>query len=127
MTNLETVASPAVVTTIILSACVLGIGFMIRFFVALALEEKNTRPAYALRPRGVHSRARHCLRSGSVSHAGRQSRGLRCDGSCQNYYGPRLQCRAQDRLIGFMWSGSTSQAQKSISQDNVVIARAKAE
>ena len=54
MTNLETVANPAVVTTIILSACVLGVGFMIRFFVALALEEKNTRPAYALRPRGVH-------------------------------------------------------------------------
>ena len=54
MTNLETVANPAVVTTIILSACVLGVGFMIRFFVALALEEKKTRPAYALRPRGVH-------------------------------------------------------------------------
>lgn|ERR1700690_83585 len=57
MTNLETVASPAIVTTIILSACVLGIGFMIRFFVALALEEKNTRAAYALRPRGVHCEA----------------------------------------------------------------------
>ena len=55
MTNLETVANPAVVTTIILSACVLGIGFMVVFFVALAREEKNTRPAYALRPRGVHS------------------------------------------------------------------------
>ncbi len=53
MTNLETVASPAIVTTIILSACLLGIGFMIRFFVALTLEE-NPRPAYALRPRGVH-------------------------------------------------------------------------
>ncbi len=57
MTTLETVASPAVVTTIVLSACVLGIGFMIRFFVALTLEEKNARPAYALRPRGVHSEA----------------------------------------------------------------------
>jgi len=57
MTNLETVASPAIVTTIILSACVLGIGFMIRFFVALALEEKNTRPAYQLRPRGVNCEA----------------------------------------------------------------------
>lgn len=55
MTNLETVANPAVVTTIILSACVLGIGFMVVFFVALAREEKNTHPAYALRPRGVHS------------------------------------------------------------------------
>jgi hypothetical protein len=55
MTNLETVANPAVVTTIILSACVLGIGFMVVFFVALAREEKNTGPAYVLRPRGVHS------------------------------------------------------------------------
>ena len=53
MTNLETVAHPAIVTTIILSACVLGIGFMIRFFVALTHEDKDTRPAYALRPRGV--------------------------------------------------------------------------
>jgi hypothetical protein len=57
MTNLETVANAAVVTTIILSACVLGIGFMVVFFVALAREERNTRPAYALRPRGVHSEA----------------------------------------------------------------------
>jgi hypothetical protein len=81
MTNLEIVASPAIVTTIILSACVLGIGFMIRFFVALALEEKNTRPAYRLRPRGVNCEA---------DIACRESRGLRCDGSCQNYYSPRL-------------------------------------
>jgi hypothetical protein len=57
MTNLETVANPAVVTAIIVSACVLGIGFMIVFFVALAREEKNTRPAYALRPQGVHCEA----------------------------------------------------------------------
>ena len=81
MTNLETVASPAIVTTIILSACVLGIGFMIRFFVALALEEKTPRCTL---------RSGHCLRGGPVSHARRESRGLRCDGSCQNYYSPRL-------------------------------------
>lgn len=55
MTNLETVANPAVITTVVLSACALGIGFMVAFFFALAREEKNTRPACALRPRGVHS------------------------------------------------------------------------
>ena len=55
MTNLETVANPAVITTTILSACVLGIGFMVVFFVALVREEKNTHPVYSPRPRGVHS------------------------------------------------------------------------
>jgi hypothetical protein len=55
MTNLETVANPAGVTTVILLACVLGIGFMVLFFIALAREEKSTRPSP--RPRGVNSQA----------------------------------------------------------------------
>jgi hypothetical protein len=55
MTNLETVANPAGVTTVILLACVLGIGFMVLFFIALAREEKSTRPSP--RPRGVNTQA----------------------------------------------------------------------
>jgi hypothetical protein len=55
MTNLETVANPAGVTTVVLLACVLGIGFMALFFIALAREEKSTPPSP--RPRGVNSQA----------------------------------------------------------------------
>jgi hypothetical protein len=57
MASLETVANPAGVTTIILLACVLGIGFMVLFFLALAGEKKSTRPSHALRPRGVNCQA----------------------------------------------------------------------
>ncbi len=51
MANLEIVASPAIVTTLILSVCVLGIGFMVRFFVALTVEDGDMRSAYSFRPR----------------------------------------------------------------------------
>jgi hypothetical protein len=56
MSNLETVANPAIVTTILL-ACVLGIAFMVLFFIALARDEKSTRPSHAIRPRGVNCEA----------------------------------------------------------------------
>ena len=55
MANLGTVAGQVIVTTLMLSACVLGIGFMVRFFVALTVEDRDMRSAYALRPRGVDS------------------------------------------------------------------------
>ena len=53
MSNVETVANPAIVTAVLL-ACVVGIAFMVLFFIALAREEKTTRPSYAIRPRGVN-------------------------------------------------------------------------
>jgi hypothetical protein len=53
MANLEAVASPAIVALTMLSACVLGIGFMIRFFVALTLEARDVHSTHALQPRGV--------------------------------------------------------------------------
>ena len=53
MTNLETVANPAIVTTILL-ACVVGAAFMVLFFIALAREKKSTYPSHAIRPRGVN-------------------------------------------------------------------------
>jgi hypothetical protein len=46
------VAGPA--TFIMLAVCVLGIGFMIRFFVALAREENRIRVVHQVRSRGVH-------------------------------------------------------------------------
>jgi hypothetical protein len=56
MSNLETVANPVIVTTMLL-ACVLGTPFMVLFFIALAREEKSTRPSHAIRPRGVNCQA----------------------------------------------------------------------
>ena len=56
MTNAETVANPAIVTAVLL-ACVVGIVFMVLFFIALAREEKSTRPSYAIRLRGVNCEA----------------------------------------------------------------------
>jgi len=46
------VASPATFT--MLAVCVLGIGFMVRFFIALASEENKIRVVHRVRPRGVH-------------------------------------------------------------------------
>jgi hypothetical protein len=57
MTNLEIVAKPAGVTPVILLACVLGIAFMVLFFIAVAREKKSARTSYALRPRGVNCEA----------------------------------------------------------------------
>ena len=42
---------------IILPACVLAIGFMVRFFVALTVENRKLRSVHVLHPRGVHSEA----------------------------------------------------------------------
>lgn len=47
----NTVASPA--TFAMLLGCVLGIGFMIRFFIALTAEEGKIRVVHPVRPRGV--------------------------------------------------------------------------
>jgi hypothetical protein len=52
MPHLETVASPAVV--VMLLACVLGAGFMIRFLVALTLDERKVRVECAHRRAGLH-------------------------------------------------------------------------
>jgi hypothetical protein len=51
MPNLETVASPA--TVIMLLACILGLGFMVCFLVALTLDGRSMR-AWHVRPEGVH-------------------------------------------------------------------------
>jgi hypothetical protein len=56
MSNLETAANPAIVTTILL-ACIVGAAFMVLFFIALAREKKSTHPSHAIRPRGVNCQA----------------------------------------------------------------------
>lgn len=48
----NTVASLA--SFMMLAVCVLGIGFMIRFFIALASEEDQIRVVHPVRPKGVH-------------------------------------------------------------------------
>ena len=52
MLHLETVTSPAIF--VMLLACVLGSGFMVRFLVALTLEERKMRVKHAHRPAGLH-------------------------------------------------------------------------
>jgi hypothetical protein len=56
MSNLETAANPAIVTTILL-ACILGTAFMVLFFIALAREKKSTHPSHAIRPQGINCQA----------------------------------------------------------------------
>jgi hypothetical protein len=53
MVHLETVANPAIVVVTMLSACVLGIGFMVRFFVALTREDRNMHPVRVVHTQGV--------------------------------------------------------------------------
>jgi hypothetical protein len=52
MPHLETVASPAIF--VIFLACVLGAGFMIRFLVALTLDERTMHLECAHRRAGLH-------------------------------------------------------------------------
>jgi hypothetical protein len=52
MPHLETVASPAIL--VMLLACVLGTGFMVRFLVALILDERKAHLEYAHRRPGLH-------------------------------------------------------------------------
>ena len=52
MLHLETVARPAIV--LMLLGCVLGVGFMVRFLVALTLDGKKMRAEYTIRPGGLH-------------------------------------------------------------------------
>jgi hypothetical protein len=52
MLHLETVTSPAIF--VMLLACVLGSGFMVRFLVALTLEERAMHVKHAHRPAGLH-------------------------------------------------------------------------
>jgi K+-transporting ATPase KdpF subunit len=54
MANLETVASPGIVALTMLSVCVLGIGFMMRFFVAMTLEAREEHATHPLRDPRVH-------------------------------------------------------------------------
>ena len=52
MLHLETITSPA--TFIMLLSCVLGAGFMVRFLVALTLDEKKMHAEYARHHSGLH-------------------------------------------------------------------------
>jgi hypothetical protein len=42
---------------IMLPACILAIGFMVRFFVALTVENRQLHSVHVLQPSGVHSEA----------------------------------------------------------------------
>jgi hypothetical protein len=52
MLHLGTVTNPAIF--VVLLACVLGAAFMVRFLVALTLDEKKTPLEYAHRRSGLH-------------------------------------------------------------------------
>ena len=52
MLHLQTATSPAVVTMLL--GCVLGIGFMVRFLIALTLDGKEANTQSAVRPGGLH-------------------------------------------------------------------------
>ena len=52
MLHLQTAASPAIMAMLL--GCVLGVGFMIRFLIALTLDGKQAHAVHALRPGGLH-------------------------------------------------------------------------
>ena len=52
MLHLAAAASPAIF--VMLLACVLGAGFMVRFLVALTLDRRKMRVEYAVRREGLH-------------------------------------------------------------------------
>jgi hypothetical protein len=52
MLHLATAASPA--TIFMLLVCLLGVGFMVRFLVALSVDEKTMRSRYVVHTGGVH-------------------------------------------------------------------------
>ncbi len=51
---LQANAVASATTFTLLAACVLGIGFMVRFFIALVGEENQTRIVHVVRPKGIH-------------------------------------------------------------------------
>ena len=57
MTQLGTSANPAMSALIVLPACILAIGFLVRFFVALTVENRQLHSVHVLHPWGVHSEA----------------------------------------------------------------------
>lgn len=57
MTHLGAGASPAIVGGIMLSTYVLATGFMVRFLVALTVENRKLHSVHVLHPRGVHCEA----------------------------------------------------------------------
>jgi hypothetical protein len=69
MPHLETVASPAIF--VIFLACVLGAGFMIRFLVALTLDERTMHLECAHRRAGLHYPAESPLLSPPMLAAGK--------------------------------------------------------
>jgi len=54
MTHLEAGASPAIAGVVMLSTCVLATGFMVRFLVALTVENRKLHSVHVLHPSGVH-------------------------------------------------------------------------
>lgn len=57
MTLLGTSANSGIVAVIFLPVCILAIGFMVRFFVALTVENRQLHSVHVLHPSGVHSEA----------------------------------------------------------------------
>lgn len=57
MTHLEAVASPAIVGMFMLSMCVVATGFMVRFLVALTVENRKLHSVHVLHPSRVHCEA----------------------------------------------------------------------
>jgi hypothetical protein len=57
MTHLGAGASPAIVGVIVSSACIVAVGFMVRFLVVLTVENRKLHAVHVLHPGGVHSEA----------------------------------------------------------------------
>ena len=51
MLHLQTAASPAIVTMLL--GCVLGLGFMVRFLIALTVDGKEAHAVHPVRPGGL--------------------------------------------------------------------------
>ena len=66
MLHLETVASASV---LMLLGCVVGVGFMVRFLVAVTLDRKQAYFAHTVRPGGLHYAADASRHRGTVANS----------------------------------------------------------
>ena len=57
MTHFDAGSDPAIVGAIMVSACILALGFMVRFLVALRVATRKLHAVHVLHPRSVHSEA----------------------------------------------------------------------
>jgi|SRR6266851_8519174 len=90
----NTAASLATFTMV--AACALGIGFMVRFFIALAGDGNKMRSGYRTRPKGVRSAADAPCKELLRSETAVNPSGHLAMGSAENLYRSRLEFQPRE-------------------------------